>query len=230
MQTPVLNAPIVQANLVSKQVSTNQEQLTILKDVNVDIRKGEKIAIVGTSGAGKSTLMTLLAGLDTPTSGEITLLGHELSKLDDEARAKIRADSLGFVFQSFLLIPSLSALRNVTLPCLLRGKAEDEARAAELLTAVGLEKRVDHLPSQLSGGEQQRVALARAFMTQPELLFADEPTGNLDHQTADKVIELLFDLNEQHGTTLILVTHDGHLASRCDRIYRMEAGELKEEV
>ncbi|MCS0437254.1 ABC transporter ATP-binding protein [Vibrio diabolicus] len=230
MQTPVLNAPIVQANLVSKQVSTNQEQLTILKDVNVDIRKGEKIAIVGTSGAGKSTLMTLLAGLDTPTSGEITLLGHELSKLDDEARAKIRADSLGFVFQSFLLIPSLSALCNVTLPCLLRGEAEDEARAAELLTAVGLEKRVDHLPSQLSGGEQQRVALARAFMTQPELLFADEPTGNLDHQTADKVIELLFDLNEQHGTTLILVTHDGHLASRCDRIYRMEAGELKEEV
>ncbi|EGQ7901653.1 ABC transporter ATP-binding protein [Vibrio alginolyticus] len=230
MQTPVLNAPIVQANLVSKQVSTNQEQLTILKDVNVDIRKGEKIAIVGTSGAGKSTLMTLLAGLDTPTSGEITLLGHELSKLDDEARAKIRTDSLGFVFQSFLLIPSLSALRNVTLPCLLRGEAEDEARAAELLAAVGLEKRVDHLPSQLSGGEQQRVALARAFMTQPELLFADEPTGNLDHQTADKVIELLFDLNEQHGTTLILVTHDGHLASRCDRIYRMEAGELKEEI
>ncbi|MBS9966034.1 ABC transporter ATP-binding protein [Vibrio alginolyticus] len=230
MQTPVLNAPIVQANLVSKQVSTNQEQLTILKDVNVDIRKGEKIAIVGTSGAGKSTLMTLLAGLDTPTSGEITLLGHELSKLDDEARAKIRADSLGFVFQSFLLIPSLSALRNVTLPCLLRGEAEDEARAAELLAAVGLEKRVDHLPSQLSGGEQQRVALARAFMTQPELLFADEPTGNLDHHTADKVIELLFDLNEQHGTTLILVTHDGHLASRCDRIYRMEAGELKEEI
>ncbi|PQJ70030.1 ABC transporter [Vibrio jasicida] len=230
MQTPVLKAPIVQANLVSKQVSTNQEQLTILKNVNVDIRKGEKIAIVGTSGAGKSTLMTLLAGLDTPTSGEITLLGHELSKLDDEARAKIRADSLGFVFQSFLLIPSLSALRNVTLPCLLRGEVENDARATELLTAVGLEKRLDHLPSQLSGGEQQRVALARAFMTQPELLFADEPTGNLDHQTAEKVIELLFDLNEQHGTTLILVTHDSHLASRCDRVYRMEAGEMIEEV
>ncbi|MBR9788552.1 MAG: ABC transporter ATP-binding protein [Vibrionaceae bacterium] len=230
MQTPVLKAPIVQANLVSKQVSTNNERLTILKDVNIDIRKGEKIAIVGTSGAGKSTLMTLLAGLDTPTSGEITLLGNELSKLDDEARAKIRADSLGFVFQSFLLIPSLTALRNVTLPCLLRGEAEDESRASELLKAVGLEKRLDHLPSQLSGGEQQRVALARAFMTQPELLFADEPTGNLDHQTADKVIELLFDLNEQHGTTLILVTHDSHLADRCDRIYRMEAGELKEAV
>ncbi|UTZ38224.1 ABC transporter ATP-binding protein [Vibrio campbellii] len=230
MQTPVLNAPIVQANLVSKQVSTNQEQLTILKNVNVDIRKGERIAIVGTSGAGKSTLMTLLAGLDTPTSGEITLLGHELSKMDDEARAKIRADSLGFVFQSFLLIPSLTALRNVTLPCLLRGEPEDDSRAKDLLTAVGLEKRLDHLPSQLSGGEQQRVALARAFMTQPELLFADEPTGNLDHQTAEKVIELLFDLNEQHGTTLILVTHDSLLASRCDRVYRMEAGELKEEV
>ncbi|ASI95029.1 MULTISPECIES: ABC transporter ATP-binding protein [Vibrio] len=230
MQTPLLKAPIVQANLVSKQVSTNHEHLTILKNVNVDIRKGEKIAIVGTSGAGKSTLMTLLAGLDTPTSGEITLLGHELSKLDDEARAKIRADSLGFVFQSFLLIPSLNALRNVTLPCLLRGEAENDARAKELLTAVGLEQRLTHLPSQLSGGEQQRVALARAFMTQPELLFADEPTGNLDHQTAEKVIELLFDLNEQHGTTLILVTHDSHLASRCDRVYRMEAGELQEET
>ncbi|MFN1617605.1 ABC transporter ATP-binding protein [Vibrio rotiferianus] len=230
MQTPLLKAPIVQANLVSKQVSTNHEHLTILKNVNVDIRKGEKIAIVGTSGAGKSTLMTLLAGLDTPTSGEITLLGHELSKLDDEARAKIRADSLGFVFQSFLLIPSLNALRNVTLPCLLRGEAENDARAKELLTAVGLEQRLTHLPSQLSGGEQQRVALARAFMTQPELLFADEPTGNLDHQTAEKVIELLFDLNEQHGTTLILVTHDSHLASRCDRVYRMEAGELQEEI
>ncbi|WP_282065713.1 ABC transporter ATP-binding protein [Vibrio rotiferianus] len=230
MQTPLLKAPIVQANLVSKQVSTNHEHLTILKNVNVDIRKGEKIAIVGTSGAGKSTLMTLLAGLDTPTSGEITLLGHELSKLDDEARAKIRANSLGFVFQSFLLIPSLNALRNVTLPCLLRGEAENDARAKELLTAVGLEQRLTHLPSQLSGGEQQRVALARAFMTQPELLFADEPTGNLDHQTAEKVIELLFDLNEQHGTTLILVTHDSHLASRCDRVYRMEAGELQEET
>ncbi|CAM2797526.1 ABC transporter ATP-binding protein [Vibrio mytili] len=229
MDTPVLKAPIVQASFVSKQVSTNQEQLTILKDVNVDIRKGEKIAIIGTSGAGKSTLMTLLSGLDTPTSGEITLLGHELSKLDDEQRAKIRADSLGFVFQSFLLIPSLSALRNVTLPCLLRGEAEDELRARELLKAVGLEKRIDHLPSQLSGGEQQRVALARAFMTQPELLFADEPTGNLDHHTADKVIELLFELNEKHGTTLVLVTHDGHLARRCDRVYRMEAGEMKEE-
>ncbi|EDP60894.1 ABC transporter ATP-binding protein [Vibrio sp. AND4] len=230
MQTPVPNAPIVQASLVSKQVSTNNEQLTILKNVTVDIRKGEKIAIVGTSGAGKSTLMTLLAGLDIPTSGEIRLLGHELSALDDEARAKIRADSLGFVFQSFLLIPSLTALRNVTLPCLLRGEAEDDARATKLLTAVGLEKRLGHLPSQLSGGEQQRVALARAFMTQPELLFADEPTGNLDHQTAEKVIELLFDLNEQHGTTLILVTHDSHLASRCDRVYRMEAGALTEEV
>ncbi|MEX3070858.1 ABC transporter ATP-binding protein [Vibrio alginolyticus] len=230
MQTPVLKAPIVQANLVSKQVSTNNERLTILKNVNIDIRKGEKIAIVGTSGAGKSTLMTLLAGLDTPTAGEITLLGNELSKLDDEARAKIRAESLGFVFQSFLLIPSLTALRNVTLPCLLRGEAENEARASELLKAVGLEKRLEHLPSQLSGGEQQRVALARAFMTQPELLFADEPTGNLDHQTADKVIELLFELNEQHGTTLILVTHDSHLAERCDRVYRMEAGELKEDV
>ncbi|MDF2154791.1 ABC transporter ATP-binding protein [Vibrio sp. CAU 1672] len=229
MQIPVSQPPIIQASLVSKKVATDQEHLTILKNINVEIKKGEKIAIVGTSGAGKSTLMTLLSGLDTPTSGSIRLLGHELARLDDEARAQIRAQSLGFVFQSFLLIPSLTALHNVTLPCLLRGEAEDFERAKALLDSVGLQKRIHHLPSQLSGGEQQRVALARAFMTQPELLFADEPTGNLDHHTAHMVIELLFELNEQHGTTLVLVTHDRELAERCDRIYRMEAGELMED-
>lgn len=215
---------------MSKQVSTNQSQLTILDGINLEIKRGEKVAIVGASGAGKSTLMTLLAGLDTVTSGEICLLGHSLSGMDDEARAKLRANSLGFVFQSFLLIPSLSAIRNVTLPCLLKGEREDFTRARALLAAVGLDQRTEHLPSQLSGGEQQRVALARAFMTQPELLFADEPTGNLDHHTAEKVTELLFSLNQQHGTTLVLVTHDLHLAQQCDRIFTMEAGRFAEET
>ncbi|AUI88744.1 ABC transporter [Vibrio azureus] len=230
MTTPVSNELIIKATEVSKQVSTNQSQLTILDGINLEIKRGEKVAIVGASGAGKSTLMTLLAGLDTVTSGEICLLGHSLSGMDDEARAKLRANSLGFVFQSFLLIPSLSAIRNVTLPCLLKGEREDFTRARALLAAVGLDQRTEHLPSQLSGGEQQRVALARAFMTQPELLFADEPTGNLDHHTAEKVTELLFSLNQQHGTTLVLVTHDLHLAQQCDRIFTMEAGRFAEET
>lgn len=213
---------------MSKTVSTNQEHLTILKEVNLEIKSGESVAIVGTSGAGKSTLMTLLAGLDTPTQGEVELLGQSLSKLDDEARAAIRSESVGFVFQSFLLIPSLSALENVTLPCLLKGEKEDIERAKSLLVSVGLEHRMHHSPSQLSGGEQQRVALARAFMINPKVLFADEPTGNLDQETAAKVVELLFELNKQHGTTLVLVTHDPALAAQCDRTLRMQAGMLEE--
>ncbi len=186
------------------------------------------MAIVGTSGAGKSTLMTLLAGLDVASSGEVYLLDQPLSRLDDEARAALRSESIGFVFQSFLLIPSLTALQNVTLPCLLKGEAEDNERGKALLASVGLASRVDHLPSQLSGGEQQRVALARAFMTQPKILFADEPTGNLDQHTAEKIIELLFELNQHHGTTLVLVTHDMKLAQRCQRVFSMDAGQLSE--
>ncbi len=209
-------------------MSTNQEHLTILEHVDIDIREGETVAIVGTSGAGKSTLMTLLAGLDVPTKGEISLLGQPLSQLDDEARAKIRSESVGFVFQSFLLIPSLSALQNVTLPCLLKGEDEDIERATALLESVGLEDRLDHLPSQLSGGEQQRVALARAFMIKPKILFADEPTGNLDQQTAAKIVELLFELNSSHGTTLVLVTHDPKLAQRCQRTLKMHVGQIEE--
>lgn len=185
------------------------------------------MAIVGASGAGKSTLMTLLAGLDTATTGDVELLGNPLSHLSDEARAELRSEYIGFVFQSFLLIPSLSALENVTLPCLLRGEPEDRERAIELLSSVGLEKRLDHVPSQLSGGEQQRVALARAFMLRPKILFADEPTGNLDQHTAQNIIEQLFSLNKQHGTTLVMVTHDNALASRCDRVFTMKAGELQ---
>ncbi|TCN82994.1 putative ABC transport system ATP-binding protein [Vibrio crassostreae] len=209
-------------------MSTNQEHLTILEHVDIDIREGETVAIVGTSGAGKSTLMTLLAGLDVPTKGEISLLGQPLSQLDDEARAKIRSQSVGFVFQSFLLIPSLSALQNVTLPCLLKGEDEDIERATALLESVGLKDRLDHLPSQLSGGEQQRVALARAFMIKPRILFADEPTGNLDQQTAAKIVELLFELNSSHGTTLVLVTHDPKLAQRCQRTLKMHVGQIEE--
>ncbi|HAS6347041.1 TPA: ATP-binding cassette domain-containing protein [Vibrio vulnificus] len=221
-----MQSPVIKAESVGKQVSTNNEQLTILKNVNLVIEEGESVAIVGTSGAGKSTLMTLLAGLDVASTGEVYLLGKPLSKLDDEERAAIRSEHIGFVFQSFLLIPSLTALQNVTLPCLLKGQEEDIERAKTLLDSVGLASRVHHLPSQLSGGEQQRVALARAFMTQPKILFADEPTGNLDQNTAEKIIELLFELNQQHGTTLVLVTHDTKLAHRCQKIFKMNAGQL----
>ncbi|MDV7103526.1 ABC transporter ATP-binding protein [Vibrio sp. TH_r3] len=218
--------PIIKAESLSKLVSTKQEQLTILDDVNLQIDEGECVAIVGTSGAGKSTLMTLLAGLDVPTKGDVHLMGKAISQLDEEQRAAIRSQSVGFVFQSFLLIPSLTAIENVTLPCLLKGQNEDTARATELLDSVGLEKRIDHLPSQLSGGEQQRVALARAFMIKPKILFADEPTGNLDQHTAEKIVELLFELNSKHGTTLVLVTHDPELAERCDKTFHMQAGKL----
>ena len=208
-------------------MSTNQEQLTILENINLDIKAGESVAIVGTSGAGKSTLMTLLAGLDTPTSGEVEVLGQSLSTLDDEARAAIRSESVGFVFQNFLLIPSLTAIENVTLPCLLKGEEQNKPRAIALLESVGLGHRIHHSPAQLSGGEQQRVALARAFMIEPQILFADEPTGNLDQHTAEKVVDLLFDLNQHHGTTLVLVTHDMALAARCDRILTIQAGHLE---
>ncbi|WP_332400469.1 ABC transporter ATP-binding protein [Vibrio metschnikovii] len=231
MQSSVSSVPsVISVQSVSKVVSTEQETLTILHDINLTIGAGESVAIVGSSGAGKSTLMTLLAGLDTPTQGEVYLLGQGLSSLDDEARAAIRSQSIGFVFQSFLLIPSLSALDNVTLPCLLKGEPENRARAEALLTSVGLTHRLHHSPNQLSGGEQQRVALARAFMVEPQVLFADEPTGNLDQETASKVIDLLFELNQQHGTTLVLVTHDPKLAARCQRRFYMQAGKLEERV
>ncbi|KGK11903.1 ABC transporter ATP-binding protein [Vibrio navarrensis] len=223
-----MQSPVIKAKSVSKQVSTSNEKLIILSDVNLEVAAGESVAIVGTSGAGKSTLMTLLAGLDVSSSGEVYLLDQPLSRLDDEARAALRSESIGFVFQSFLLIPSLTALQNVTLPCLLKGEEEDNERGKALLASVGLASRVDHLPSQLSGGEQQRVALARAFMAQPKILFADEPTGNLDQHTAEKIIELLFELNQHHGTTLVLVTHDMKLAQRCQRVFSMDAGQLSE--
>ncbi|WP_086980877.1 ABC transporter ATP-binding protein [Vibrio aphrogenes] len=224
------NDIVIHAQSVSKSVSTAKEHLTILKGVNLAICAGESVAIVGTSGAGKSTLMTLLAGLDTPSHGEISLLGQSLSSMDDEQRAALRSEAIGFVFQSFLLIPTLTALENVTLPCLLRGEKENIERATHLLTEVGLKERLNHTPAQLSGGEQQRVALARAFMIKPTILFADEPTGNLDQLTAAKIVEQLFELNRAHNTTLVLVTHDNELAQRCDRIVHMQAGELEEQA
>lgn len=222
-----MSLSVIKAESVSKLVSTKTEQLTILKEVNLSIKQGESVAIVGTSGAGKSTLMTLLSGLDMPSTGTIELLGQEISTLDDEQRAKIRSENLGFVFQNFLLIPSMSALSNVTLPSLLRGEHEDNARGKALLEAVGLGHRLDHLPTQLSGGEQQRVAIARAFMTHPKILFADEPTGNLDQKTAAKIVELLFNMNREFGTTLVLITHDMTLAKRCDRVLSMSQGRLE---
>lgn len=207
---------------------SNATELSILNDISFDVAAHESVAIIGTSGAGKSTLMTLLAGLDTPSSGEVELLGNKLSQLDDEQRAQIRSESIGFVFQNFLLIPSLTALENVTLPAILRGEGENIEAAQKLLDSVGLSGRETHLPAQLSGGEQQRVALARAFMTQPKILFADEPTGNLDQKTAEQIIELLFAMNRDHGTTLVLITHDAALAQRCDRILTIQAGQLLE--
>lgn len=221
-----MSMSVIRATSVSKRVVTNQTELTILDDISLEITQGETIAIIGTSGAGKSTLMTLLAGLDVASSGDVELLGQSLSLLGDEERAAIRSQSIGFVFQSFLLIPSLTALENVTLPSILRGDSEDNDRAMALLKSVGLDGREDHLPSQLSGGEQQRVALARAFMVQPKVLFADEPTGNLDQHTAATIIELLFSMNREHGTTLVLVTHDSALADRCDRVLTINAGQL----
>jgi len=220
--------PIIKVSSVAKSVVSNGTTLSILEDISFSIFSGETIAIIGTSGAGKSTLMTLLAGLDLPSAGEIELLGQPLSQLDDDQRALIRSQSTGFVFQSFLLIPSLTALENVTLPAILRGEGEDIEKAKKLLASVGLAERATHLPSQLSGGEQQRVALARAFMTEPEILFADEPTGNLDQHTAENVIDLLFSLNKDNGTTLILVTHDPVLAKKCSRVLTIKAGRLEE--
>ena len=210
---------------------SNDNELSILKGISFNINAGESVAIMGTSGAGKSTLMGLLAGLDQPTSGSITLLDKTISAMDDEQRAKIRSESIGFVFQNFLLIPSLTALQNVTLPMVLRGNEDESSnnlKAKKLLKEVGLSGRETHLPSQLSGGEQQRVALARAFVTRPKVLFADEPTGNLDQKTAHHIIELLFEMNKEQGTTLILVTHDANLAKRCQRTLIINDGQCQE--
>jgi len=218
----------IQAKALRKEVQLTDARLTILQQINLTINSGETVAVVGASGSGKSTLLGILAGLDTATSGEVYLAGQPLHQLDDDARAQLRAKEVGFVFQSFLLLPSLTALENITLPAELAGIKDATARGRKLLSDVGLTERADFYPSQLSGGEQQRVAIARAFITQPAILFADEPSANLDAATGVKIEDLLFALNEQQGTTLVLVTHNPQLAQRCKRQLNMHAGELTE--
>lgn len=222
---PIVN-PALQVSGLGKHVPLPTGELTILEDVGFQIANGDTVAIVGASGSGKSTLLSLLAGLDTPSAGQVMLDGEVLSSLDEDGRARVRGEKVGFVFQSFQLLPSLTALENVMLPLELRGDADAETPARQILEKVGLAQRLSHYPRQLSGGEQQRVALARAFVTRPSLLFADEPTGNLDTHTGQAIIELLFALNAEAGTTLVLVTHDEHLAVRCGRILRLDSGRL----
>ncbi len=216
----------VRAVKLDKRVSLPSGELTILEGIDFTIRAGERVAIVGASGSGKSTLLSLLAGLDVPSGGEVELAGERLSALDEDGRAKLRGERVGFVFQAFQLLPSLNALENVMLPLELRGERDARGPAKAVLEAVGLGERLNHYPRQLSGGEQQRVALARAFVARPQVLFADEPTGNLDTHTGEAVIELLLRMNAESGTTLVLVTHDPALAARCDRTLHIDAGRL----
>jgi len=230
-QTPSAHAHtslevVLKVENLTKQVSSPEGLLTIVRDVSFAIEAGERVAIVGASGAGKSTLLALLAGLDTPTSGRVLLAGTDLTSLDEDGRARLRAARVGFVFQAFHLVPALTALENVMLPLELAGRRDARRTAREALERVGLGSRTGHYPRQLSGGEQQRVAIARAFVTQPAVLFADEPTGNLDTTTGARIGDLLFDMNANSRTTVVLVTHDNTLASRCGRILRMEAGGL----
>ncbi len=214
------------AERLGKQVSSPEGTLAILADVTLSVRRGESVAVVGASGAGKSTLLALLAGLDEPTSGRVWLAGRELTALDEDGRAALRARHVGFVFQSFHLVPALTALENVMLPLELAGRADARRAALTVLDRVGLAERVGHYPRQLSGGEQQRVAIARAFVAGPDVLFADEPTGNLDAGTGGRIMDLLFGLNAGAGTTLILVTHDQSIAARCGRLVRLDAGRM----
>ena len=223
---------VLEVHHLKKSVGQGEHELSILTGVNLIVKPAQTLALIGESGSGKSTLLAILAGLDDGSSGQVKLLDHPLEKMDEEARARLRAQHIGFVFQSFMLISTLNALENVELPALLRGESDKQSRqgAKALLEQLGLGKRLHHLPAQLSGGEQQRVALARAFNGKPDLLFADEPTGNLDRHTGDKIADLLFSLNREHGTTLILVTHDAQLAARCDRRLRLVDGQLREEA
>jgi putative ABC transport system ATP-binding protein len=221
--------PIVRADALGKHVATGAHELTILSDISFEVADGEAVAVVGVSGSGKSTLLGLLAGLDLPTSGRVLIDGADLSALDEDGRAALRARLTGFVFQTFQLLPALTALENVMLPLELAGAVRAAEQARAILTRVGLGERTHHYPKQLSGGEQQRVAIARAFVRRPKLLFADEPTGNLDQQTGAQVIDLMFELNREQGTTLLLVTHDEALSRRCTRQLKLVGGRLERE-
>ena len=219
---------VIIARHLSKVVTSSEAELTILDNVSLSIERGSSVAILGASGSGKSTLLSLLAGLDLPSSGEVELAGKNLNHLDEDQRAALRGEQVGFVFQSFQLLDSLTALENVMLPLELAGRRDARKRAAELLERVGLAARTSHYPQQLSGGEQQRVAIARAFASEPAILFADEPTGNLDAATGERITDLLFELNHQQQTTLVLVTHDARLAERCSNTLQMQAGKMLE--
>ena len=225
--SPETGTPILRVSALTKQVTTGATRLTILGDVSFEVSTGEAVAIVGASGSGKSTLLGLLAGLDMPTAGTVCLDGHELFVLDEDERARLRGQLVGFVFQSFQLLGGLTALENVMLPLELLGRGDAEVDARAMLLRVGLEGRLGHYPKHLSGGEQQRVALARAFVVRPKLLLADEPTGSLDAESGAGVIDLMFGLNQDYGTTLVMVTHDEQLAARCQRIVRLAAGRIQ---
>ncbi|MBT8421884.1 MAG: ATP-binding cassette domain-containing protein [Gammaproteobacteria bacterium] len=218
---------VLSASGLGKKVSSPEGTLTILENINLQVSSGDVVALVGPSGAGKTTLLALLAGLDHPSSGSVQLCGSLLETLDEDGRAQVRGRNVGFVFQSFHLVPSLTALENVMLPLELAEEEDARGRARAALESVGLGSRTGHYPRQLSGGEKQRVAIARAFVRNPTVLFADEPTGNLDATRGDRVSELLFELNKKSGTTLILVTHDKDLAARCNRVLELEAGKLR---
>lgn len=219
---------ILTVQQVSKFIKAEQD-LIILQDITFELAKGASLAIVGSSGSGKSTLLGLLAGLDTPSTGTITLAGYPLNELNEDQRAAVRAEQVGFVFQSFQLLDTLTALENVMLPIELEGKTDAQQQAHKLLERVGLKHRLKHYPKQLSGGEQQRVAIARAFAANPKILFADEPTGNLDTHTGEHISDLLFELNKEQQTTLVLVTHEERLAKRCQQIIQLEAGQIVEQ-
>ncbi|QKE63195.1 ABC transporter ATP-binding protein [Aquipseudomonas campi] len=225
-----MSASILSARHLSKVVPSTEGELSILHDLSLELNRGDSLAIVGSSGSGKSTLLGLLAGLDLPSSGEVELAGHSLTNLDEDQRARVRAEHVGFVFQSFQLLDNLNALENVMLPLELDGRRDARERARGLLERVGLGQRLTHSPRQLSGGEQQRVAIARAFAAEPAVLFADEPTGNLDSHTGERISDLLFELNQERGATLVLVTHDERLAHRCRRLIRLEGGRLVDTV
>ena len=219
---------MIKANAVTKVVDTSEGSLQILRPISFEVKSGESVAIIGASGSGKSTLLGLLAGLDQVTEGEIFLDGEALHSMNEEERAILRGNKVGFIFQSFMLVQSLTALENVMLPAEIAGLDNPKALALDILEQVGLKHRAHHFPNQLSGGEQQRVAIARAFITYPKILFADEPTGNLDAKNSEKIEALLFEMNREKGTTLVLVTHDNELAEHCDRQLTMNAGELVE--